>query len=285
MFLDVVAVRTAFVLSGGGSLGAVEVGMLQALVERRIEPDLIVGTSVGAINAAWIAGRPGLAGVSELAALWRSVRRRDVFPVNPLAGFEGFIGRADHLVSSNNLRRLLSEHLTYERLEQAPVPIRVVTTDITTGLEVVLDKGPSVDAVMASAAIPAVFAPVMIDGRFLVDGGVADYTPISHAVDAGASVVYVLPTGYACSLRQPPRGALAMALQALTLLVHERLRHDVERYREVIDLRVVRPLCPLDVAPIDFSHTAELISAAHNNRMMLIGGRPERGLLRHQRHE
>jgi NTE family protein len=233
MFLDVVAVRTAFVLSGGGSLGAVEVGMLQALVERQIEPDLIVGTSVGAINAAWIAGRPGLAGVSELAALWRSVRRRDVFPVNRLAGFEGFIGRADHLVSSKNLRRLLSEHLTYERLEQAPVPIRAVTTDITTGLEVVLDKGPSVDAVMASAAIPAVFAPVMIDGRFLVDGGVADNTPISHAVDAGASVVYVLPTGYTCSLRQPPRDALAMALQALTLLVHERL--PMSRLRRVLE--------------------------------------------------
>lgn len=269
-------VRTAFVLSGGGSLGAVEVGMLQALAEHNIEPDLIVGTSVGAINAAWIAGRPGLTGVSELAELWRSIHRRDVFPVNPLAGLEGFIGRTDYLVPPNNLRRLLAEHITYERLEQAPVPLRVVTTDITTGLEVVLDTGPSVDAVMASAAIPAIFPPVSVDGRYLVDGGVADNTPISHAVEAGASVVYVLPTGYACTLRRPPRGALAMALQALTLLVHERLHHDVERYRELADLRVVPPLCPLDVSPIDFSHSAELIRDAHDQTARwLDDGQPQ----------
>jgi NTE family protein len=250
--------------------------MLQALTEHQIEPDLIVGTSVGAINAAWIAGRPGLAGASELAALWRSVRRRDVFPVNPLAGFEGFIGRTDYLVPPNHLRRLLAKYITYERLEQAPISIRVVTTDVTTGLEVVLDRGPAVDAVMASAAIPAIFPPVLIEGRYLVDGGVADNTPISHAVDAGASVIYVLPTGYACALHQPPRGALAMALQALTLLVHERLHHDVERYREGIDLRVVPPLCPLNVSPIDFSHTAELIHAAHDQTARwLDNGQPQ----------
>jgi NTE family protein len=250
--------------------------MLEALAEHSIAPDLVVGTSVGAINAAWVASRPGLDGVSELADVWRSVRRRDVFPLNPVVGLEGFIGRADYLVPPRNLRRLLTRHVTYERLEQAPIPVRVVATDITTGLEVVLDKGPAVDAILASTAIPAVFPPVKIDGRYLVDGGVADNTPISHAVSAGASVVYVLPTGYACSLQGPPRGALSMALQALTLLVQERLRHDVERYQEVVDLRVVPPLCPLDVAPVDFSHTAELISRAHDQTAQwLADGQPQ----------
>jgi NTE family protein len=152
----------------------------------------------------------------------------------------------------------------------------VVATDITTGLEVVLDNGPTVDAILASTAIPAIFPPVEIDGRHLVDGGVADNTPISHAVSAGASVVYVLPTGYACSLKGPPQGALSMALQALTLLVQERLRHDVERYLEVVDLWVVPPLCPLDVTPVDFSHTVELISRAHDRTARwLADGQPQ----------
>src|SRR5258708_8663559 len=84
--------RTAFVLAGGGSLGAVEVGMLQALVERGIAPDLVVGASVGAINGAYFAGRPDCAGVESLGAIWRSLRRGDVFPIGLVCGFLGFIG-------------------------------------------------------------------------------------------------------------------------------------------------------------------------------------------------
>jgi NTE family protein len=256
-------VTTAFVLSGGGSLGAVQVGMLLALAEHDITPDLLVGTSAGAINAAWVAGRPGLDGARELAAIWESVRREDVFPARPLAGLLGFLGRSDHLVPATNLRSLLRRHLTYTVLEQAPVPIQVVTTEITTGFEVVLEEGNAVDAVAASAAIPGVFPPVTIGGRHLVDGGVVNNTPISHAVDKGASTIYVLPTGYACSLSSAPKGALGMAMQSITLLVQRRLINEVARYQGSVDLRVVPALCPLAVAPIDFSHTAELIGRSH----------------------
>jgi NTE family protein len=258
-----IAPQTAFVLSGGGSLGAVEVGMLLALSERGIVPDLIVGTSVGAINAAWVAGRPGPDGVKELADVWRSVRRQDAFPLNPRLGWQGLLGRRDYLVPPDNLRRLPAQHLNYERLEDAPIAIRAIATDMTNGEEVVLSRGPALDAIMASAAIPAVFPPVTIDGLHLVDGGIANNTPISYAVDAGARTIYILPTGYACSLNRPPKGALAMALHAVTLLVHQRLRQDVERYQDVADLRVAPPLCPLDVSPVDFSHTVELIERAH----------------------
>ena len=239
--------------------------MLLALAESGITPDLIVGTSVGAINAAWIAGQPGLDGVKALADVWRAVHRRDVFPLRPLVGLQGFLGRRDYLVPPEPLQRLIGEHLDYERLEDASIPIRVVATDITTGLEVVLARGPALAAIMASAAIPAVFPPVTVDGQHLVDGGVADNTPVSYAVHSGAKTIYVLPTGYACSLERPPRGALAVALQAITLLVHQRLRHDVEAYKDIADLRVAPPLCPLDVSPIDFSHTAELIQRAHES--------------------
>ena len=251
--------------------------MLLALAEHGIAPDLIVGTSAGAINAAWIAERPGLDGARRLADIWRTIRRRDVFPVNPVLGLLGLFGRRDYLVGSSRLRALLTRHLSLESLERSPVPLRVVATEITSGVEVVIDRGSAIDAVIASAAIPAVFPPVSIEGRHLVDGGVADNTPISHAIGAGASTVYVLPTGYACSLDRPPRGALAIALQAINLLVQQRLRSDVERYRETVDLRVIPPLCPLNVSPLDFSHTSELIDRAyHSTREWFALGQPRR---------
>jgi NTE family protein len=253
---------TAFVLSGGGSLGSVQVGMLLALAQRDITPDLVVGASVGAINAAWVAGRPGLDGARELAEVWRSVRREDVFPTRPLVGLLGFLGHTDHLVPANRLRSLLRRHLNYQRLEEAPIPVRVVTTEITTGNEIILDRGDAVDAVAASAAIPAVFPAVTFDGRQLVDGGVSNNAPISHAVEAGATTIYVLPTGYACTLPRTPRGALGMALQAITLLVQQRLAADVARFQGAVDLRVIPPLCPLNVSPINFSQTSQLIHRA-----------------------
>jgi NTE family protein len=253
---------TAFVLSGGSSLGSVQVGMLLALAQRDITPDLVVGASVGAINAAWVAGRPGLDSARELAEVWRSVRREDVFPTRPLVGLLGFLGHSDHLVPANHLRSLLRRHLNYQRLEEAPIPVRVITTEITTGNEIILDRGDAVDAVAASAAIPAVFPAVTFDGRQLVDGGVSNNTPISHAVEAGATTIYVLPTGYACTLPRAPRGALGMALQAITLLIQQRLAADVARFQGAVDLRVIPPLCPLNVSPINFSQTSQLIHRA-----------------------
>jgi NTE family protein len=254
---------TAFVLSGGASLGAVQVGMLQALSEAGIVPDLIVGTSVGAVNGGWIASRPDPQGVAALGRLWRSLSREAVFPTRPMLGLLGFLGRRPNLVPDRGLRGLLSEHVDFERLEHAPIPLHVVATDVLSGIDVALSTGPAVDAIMASAAIPAVFPPVVIGGRPLVDGGVVNNTPVSHAVALGADVVWVLPTGYSCALPEAPRGALAMALHALNLTVNQRLAVDIAHYEPVVDLRVVPPLCPIRTSPADFSHAADLIERAH----------------------
>jgi NTE family protein len=253
----------AFVLSGGASLGAIQVGMLQALFERGIAPDLIVGTSAGAINGAFVASRaPTVETARELGEVWRGLRRGAVFPTNPLTGFIGFIGRSDHLVPNGNLRRLIARHMEVERLERMPVPLHIVVTDVLTGRELRLSDGPIVEAVMASAAIPGVFAPVTVDGRRLMDGGVSDNTPISHAIELGADEVYVLPTGYACALHHAPRGALAMLLHATSLLTQQRLHLEIELYRDRAELVVLPPPCPHAVQPIDFSHAAELIERA-----------------------
>ncbi len=255
----------AFVLSGGGSLGSVQVGMLLALAQAGIEPELVVGTSVGAVNAAWVAGRPGLDGAEQLAEIWRGVDRDDVFPVDTLVGLRGLLGRTDHLVSAEALRRLLVANLTFDRIEEAPVPLRVVATDILTGIDRVIAHGDAVEAVLASAAIPGVFPPVTLDGQVLIDGGVTNNTPISHAIEAGADELWVLPTGYPCDLERAPRSALGMVLQAVTVLVQDRLIVDVARYQDEVELHVLPPLCPLTVSPIDFGHTAELIDRARRS--------------------
>ena len=186
---------TAFVLAGGGSLGAVQVGMLAHSLGGGLVPDLIVGASVGAINAAYYAAEPDERGVERLKRIWLELRRTDVFPFSPIASMLGFFGKTDHLVSPRPLRSLIESELPYQRLEDARIPCYVVATDALEGTEVVLSSGPAATALLASAAIPAVFPPVTLDGRFLLDGGVSNNTPISIAVEMGATRVIVLPTG------------------------------------------------------------------------------------------
>jgi NTE family protein len=254
---------TAFVLSGGGSLGAVQVGMLQALAARRIEPDLLVGTSAGALNAAFVAAY-GMteASLSELASIWTKLRRTDVFPVQLARLTAATLGLAPSLCPNDGLRRLVARHLVFDRLEDAPVPVHVVATDVRSGHEVLISEGDAVEAVLASAAVPAVLPPVPLGGRDLIDGGVADNTAISHALSLGADVVYVLPTGYACALEHAPKSILGNALQALTLLIEQRLILEVAHYAERADIRVLPPLCPLTVSSADFRHGALLIDRA-----------------------
>ena len=253
---------TAFVLAGGGSLGAVQVGMLAALTRRGVVPDLVVGASVGAINAAYYAAEPDKRGVARLERIWRGLRRRDVFPFSPLASFLGFFGKTNHLVTPAPLRSLIESELPYRHLEDASLPCHVVATDALEGTGVVLSSGPAAIALLASAAIPAIFPPVLLDGRFLLDGGVSNNTPISIAVEMGATRVIVLPTGISCMLQTPPRGAMALALHAMNLLIMRQLVNDIERCARVADVITVPPLCPLSTTSYDFSQSAALIHRA-----------------------
>ena len=279
---------TAFVLSGGGSLGAVQVGMLQALAERDIQPDLLVGTSAGAVNAAYVAGHgTGRQALDDLAAIWVGLRRRDVFPVDPLRHLLALAGTRPSLCSNHALGRLLTEHLAYRRLEDAAIPVHVVATDFLSGQEMLLSTGDAVSAVLASAAIPGVFPPVEREGLVLVDGGIADNAAISQAVALGAHRVFVLPTGFACALDTPPATPLATALHAISLLIEQRLILEVAHFADRIEVNVLPPLCPLTVASVDFSHAGELIDRARHatGHWLDRGGpalpRPERFLSLH----
>lgn len=255
-------VTTAFVLSGGGSLGSVQVGMLLALAESGVTPDFIVGTSVGAINAAYVAGHPGLDGVRSLAEIWSGLSRRDVFPTDPLRLVRVAARREPGFANPGPLRRLLERHLGYEQIEDADCSLTVVATEVATGREVHIGRGDVADAVMASAALPGVFPPVQVGAHLLMDGGVVNNSPISVARSLGATRIYVLPTGYACALETAPKSPLAMAMHAVTVAIQRRLVQDVHDMQSQVDLRVAPPLCPVSVSPVDFRAAARLIERA-----------------------
>jgi NTE family protein len=254
--------KTAFVLAGGGSLGAVQVGMLKALTRAGIAPDLVVGASVGAINGAYFAAQPDDAGLKRLERIWNRLHRADIFPVSPLNSLLAILGRRDHLVASSALRSLVESELPCEKLENSRIPCYVVATDVLDGTEVPIAAGPLATVLLASAAIPAVFPHVTLEGRYLMDGAITNNTPISTALKLGATRVIVLPTGMSCALEKPPRGAVGFALHALNLLVMRQLLSDIERYSDRAELIVVPPLCPVGVSAYDFSQTADLIRRA-----------------------
>ena len=272
--------RTAFVFAGGGSLGAVEVGMLRALVERGINADFVVGSSVGAINAVQFAADPTPQGVERLERIWRTVRRQQVFPVSPLGALLRLLTQRGHLAAQTALRRLLERHLTVRHLEDTVLPCHVITTDLLGGTEVRLSAGPAVEALLASTAIPGIFQPVYRAGRHLVDGSVTSNTPIASAIELGASRVIVLPTGMACALEAPPHGMVAVVLHALTLLIARQLVSDVERLRDRAQVVVVPPLCPLAVSSYEFSRGGDLIDRAAEStaRWLDSGGLRNPGL-------
>lgn len=251
----------AFVLSGGGSIGAVQVGMIHSLFARGIAPDLIVAASAGGFNGSFIASRPPtVETAAELASVWRGLRARTVFPVAPsMSGLLGVLGRRNHVASPRGLRALLERWLEFDLLERSPIPLHVIATDVLSGMELRLSSGPALDAIMATAALPGVLPPVRWGGHELVDGGVTNNTPLSHAVELGAARIYVLPTGHPCALPTAPRSPIGVATQALSVLIQQRLVRDIQNVPDGVELVVLPPLCPLDVSPADFSHGAELI--------------------------
>jgi NTE family protein len=236
--------KTALVFAGGGSFGAIQVGMLHSLVANGVAADMVVGSSVGAINGAYYAGVPHLKGVLELETIWRGLTRHDVFPIT-WRTMLGFIWRRDFLISHDGLRKLIEDHLPYRNLQDAQIPIHIVTTDVVTGESVVLSEGSAVEAIVASTSIPGAFAPVPYKDRYLADGAISANTPVKVAVRKGARRLIILPTGYACATDKPPVGAVANALHALTLMVARQLVSELEGLQSDIEYFVVPPLCPL----------------------------------------
>jgi NTE family protein len=248
--------------------------MAEALVDAGISPDLIVGTSAGSLNGAWLAAYPDREGVDQLRQLWLSVRRRDIFPLSPIGIMGGLTGRRDYLVSSKGLRSWLAERVPYSRIEHARVPFHVMATDLMSGEAVRLSSGDLITALLASAAIPGVYPPVSLGGRMLVDGGIASDTPIGEAVSLGADTVYVLPT-VGVDTGRPPRGAAGIALRAMAHVLGYASDSEVEANADRCRLYVLPAPPTSDISPFSFAHSRKLVDAARTTtEAWLLTARP-----------
>lgn len=254
--------RTVMVLSGGASRGAAQIGMLRALLERDIVPDHLVGTSVGALNAAFVACDPTLERVDALHESWRGLSGGTIFPGGTLTRVRHLMRRRPYLYDNANLAGLIDDWIGHERVEDLPTPVRIVTSELGSGLPSYHDSGDLRDVLLASTALPAVFPPVRLTSPLTgeetihVDGGITDNVPLAGAVDLEPTTVYVLNVSPPVRARAPrnPVDVLIMSLGASM------------RLRPVVDLgprtRVVELSFPeLDVPMTDFTQTDALVRA------------------------
>jgi NTE family protein len=254
--------RTAFVLSGGGNQAVSQVGMLRALLERDIIPDVVIGTSAGALNGAVVATDPTVAGVEHLADVWLSIRSGEVFQGGRLARAWNVLRRDDHLFTNDGLRSILDRAHTAETFGETEVPLRVVATDLNTGDEVVFACGPVEPALLASTALPALFPPIAHDERLLVDGAVANSVPLWHALSGPTDRIYVCNVSGALIERRM-RSPLDVAVRAFAISRNQRFDLELRHAPPEVDV-VVLPN-PSDQRDLfDFSDSMMLIEEAHH---------------------
>jgi NTE family protein len=273
--------RTAFVLGGGGQLGACEVGMLRSLFEAGITPDLILGTSVGAINGAVIAADPGIAAVDRLEKLWVGLGAAGVFDDSLLTRLGTAVRTRTHLHSNAGLRRRLEADLPVALIEQLAVPFQCVAASIERAAEHWFSTGPIADAVLASCAVPGLLPPVDVDGEHYLDGGLVNSVPVGRAIALGAQSVYVLHVGRIEQPLRVPERPWEVAAVAFEIARRHRFTRDVADLPPGVDLHVL----PTGSTPAgsgtwtqymryrDFSRIHDRIEAAHRAGSEYLAGR------------
>jgi NTE family protein len=250
----------AVVLSGGGNRGATQVGMLHALLETGVRPGVIVGTSVGSLNGAGLATDPTMAGVHALEEVWLGISRERLFADGKLTRAWRLASRASHLWANEGLSQLI-DAFGVDDFSQLAVPLRVIAADLITGEEAVFASGPLKPALLASCALPGLYPPVEHGGRTLIDGGVLNNVPVSHALAGPVSHVYVCDTSADFDTGHP-RSALEVMLRAFAIARQSRARRDQERYSH--DLRVTfMPRVADGRRTFDFSRSEEQIEKGY----------------------
>ena len=233
------AARTAFVFGGGGVLGATQIGMLRALLTRGVVPDLIVGTSVGALNGALVATDPSEAMVDRLSELWTSLSKSGVFSDSVVAQVARLAAHRTHLHSSQPLRRMLEEHLAIERIEDLPVRFECVAASIEESVAHWFSDGPVIDAVVASCAVPGLFPPAPVNGEHFYDGGLVHSIPVGRAVQLGARRIYVLHVGRIERPLSPPRWPWEVGLIAFEIARRNRFVEEVSSLPADVQVHVL----------------------------------------------
>jgi NTE family protein len=250
--------------------------MLRALLEAGIVPDVLVGASIGSVNAAFLAADPCLDQVLALEKIWTDLRSKDIFSWNPL-GIGGALLRRGAVFPSDRWRRFLERRIPYERIEEAAVPLRIAATDFDDGASVILDSGSVVDAVMASTSLPVIFPPHRIGEHCYLDGVLSDQVPIKPAIEAGADTVYVLAVS---SLAPPPdlRSAGKILRHSLTILLFPKIRLDAHAPSAEDDLQIIKiPSGGAQVALTDMSRHGELIEQGYQETVRFLADQDSSG--------
>ncbi|MER6827250.1 patatin-like phospholipase family protein [Streptosporangium sp. NPDC000563] len=260
---------TAFVLGGGGVLGAHEVGMLRALDEAGIKPDLIVGTSVGALNGVVFAASPGDA-VERLNTLWSSDIVRTAFAGSWVTRLSTLARSGTHLHSSEPLRDLLARTLPVSRIEDLPVSFQCVAASVERAAAHWFTEGPLVDAVLASCAVPGLLPPVRVGEGHYLDGGLVHSIPVGRAVALGARRVYVLHVGRIERPLTVPRRPWEVGMTAFEIARRHRFTEEMATLPDDIEVHVMpsggesRP--GMDFSQLryrDISHISKYIDRAY----------------------
>jgi len=231
---------TAFVLGGGGVLGAVEVGMLRALFERGVVPDLVLGTSVGALNGAMIARDPSLDVIERLTELWQgAAQNRDVYGDKPLRTVRRAVATGTHVFSAKPLKQRLEDEFGDAVIEDLPVRFQVCAASIERAAEHWFESGRIVDAVVASAAVPGLLPPAEVDGEHFLDGGIVNSIPVGRAVQLGADRIFVLQVGRIDRPLQPPRRPWEVARVSFEIARRHRFAREMAELPEDVEAHVL----------------------------------------------
>ena len=266
----------AFVLSGGGPLAALQVGALKALSSHDIRPDILVGTSAGALNASWLAWEPNANGVVELERTWRGLRNDDLFPGGRFkASWARMLVKGNRVFETSGLRNTIARTIGLEaRFEDAQLPLAVTTTDLESGKERVFTSGRLVDPLLASAAMPGIFPPVEIDGRLYIDGGVSNNVPIAPAVQMGAKTIYVMDSTSHSHQRRPLLRPIDYLLHAFSLARSQRFDLELAHYADKVRIIVLpTPVLEYFVPFASLEHTGRLIEAGYKRTLQFLEGR------------
>jgi NTE family protein len=260
---------TAFVLSGGGNQGVSQVGMLRALLERGIYPDVVIGTSAGALNGAAIATDPTLEKVDQLERVWAGLKGETVFPGGAFKRVWNILRRDDHLIPSDGLAEVITRAAPARTFADTAVPLRVVTADLVTGDEIVFCAGDLHPVLLASAALPGIFPPVELHGHTLVDGAVVNLVPISHALAGPVDRIFVLDVSDPLGSERPIRSPLDVLVRSFAISRDLRFELELQWVPKDVEL-VVLPQPVDDRDFFDFGSAERLIHDAYTSALAAL---------------
>lgn len=252
-----------FVFGGGGSLGAMQVGMLQAVSEHGVHAGIVTGTSIGAINGAIVAVDP-IGAPHPLSHVWSEITTKLVLPGGLASRLKTWVTGKNHVFTTTAIDALFEREIGDELIENLAIPYAALALDVGSGLAAVLDRGPLASALRASSAIPGVFPPVERDGRHLYDGGMVVNLPVHEAVALGAKSLVVFDCSFSQDVIEPPTRVGDAIEYAMAIQLRQQAARDLPVIAGSVPVVHIPGPPPQRVSPLDFDHTNELIRSAYD---------------------